>query len=155
MNLDLIESAVWQAKKSMSEGGLPIGAVLATSNTVLSTGHNRRVQSQDSVAHAELDCLRSAGLLTAETYANSVIYSTLSPCWMCAGAIRLYGIPKVVVADFGDDVAGSDRWRATADYYDAAGIDYVVAAHEEMRRLFRDFLQRCPEKWWGDVGGQT
>ncbi len=154
MNLELIESAVRQAQMSVAEGGLPIGAVLASADQVLATGHNRRIQNRDSIAHAELDCLRQAGLLTAETYTQSVIYSTLSPCWMCAGAIRLYGIPKVVVADSGKDVAGSERWRATEDFYDAAGIELVVCAHDQMINLFRDFLQQFPEKWWGDVGGQ-
>lgn len=129
--------------------------MLASADQVLATGHNRRMQNRDSIAHAELDCLRRAGLLTAETYSSSVIYSTLSPCWMCAGAIRLYGIPKVVVADEGADVEGSERWRANEEFYQAAGIEYVVCPHDEMMNLFRDFLKRSPEKWWGDVGSST
>ena len=152
MKSQYLESAVWQAKKSLSEGGLPIGAAMVCDDTILSVGHNRRDQHDDSIAHAELDCIRAAGLLTADIYSRAVIYSTLAPCWMCAGAIRLYGIPRVVVADDGFGVPGAQRWRANEAYFEDAGIQYQVERHAEMIGLFREFLRSSPEKWSGDVG---
>ena len=152
MSIEFMEAAVGQAKKSYSEGGLPIGSVLANTTKILSSGHNRREQHQDPIAHAELDCLRAAGLLDPQTYAKSVLYSTLSPCWMCAGAIRLYGIKTIIVADSGQDIPGQERWRADEEFYRAAGVEYLESRHEEMIAIFRDFLHSSPEKWWGDVG---
>ena len=153
MNPEHLEAAVQQAKESYSQGGLPIGAAFASDSKLLATGHNQREQNKDAVAHAELDCLRAAGLVDAETYANSTLYSSLSPCWMCAGAIRLYGIRKVVIADEALDVVGQERWRADDAFYQAAGIEFIVHPHQEMIDLFRRFLRESPEKWSGDVGG--
>ena len=147
-----LNAAVAQAEKSYNEGGLPIGAALVVGDEIVALGHNQRHQERDSVAHAELDCLRNGGLLSATAYEEAILYSTLSPCWMCAGAARLYRIPRVVVADQGLDTPGAEQWRANEVFFEGAGISYEVHAHQEMINLFRRFLQERPEQWNGDVG---
>lgn len=144
--------AVEQAQRGLSEDGLPIGSTLLVRGELAASGRNRREQQQDSVAHAELDCLRNAGLLPAADYADAVLLSTLSPCWMCAGAARLYGVRRIVVADEGLDVPGQEDWRASGEFFEQAGIAYELRADDEMIRLFRDFLRDRPQQWSGDVG---
>lgn len=149
---DFLESAVEAAKLGYGEGGLPIGAAIRMNDAIVGTGWNRRQQAKDPVAHAELDCIRRCGTLSKSQYSQCTLYSSLSPCWMCAGAIRLYGIPKVVIADSADGVPGAEVWCATRSFFEDAGIELIAIAHDEMRELFRDFLQRSPELWDGDVG---
>ena len=152
MEQTALDAAVAQARKGYDEGGLPIGAALVVDDHLVAVGHNRREQHSDSVAHAELDCLRNAGLLPASMYQQSTLYSTLSPCWMCAGAARLYQIPRVIVADAGIDAPGAEQWRATPEFFAEAGIAYQVHQHPEMIALFQQFLRERPEQWNGDVG---
>ncbi|MEM1070079.1 MAG: nucleoside deaminase, partial [Planctomycetota bacterium] len=138
--MDYMQSAVWQAKQGYRTG-LPIGSVLVFEDQIIGVGHNRRIQDDDPIAHAEQTCLRNAGILAPETYRRSVLYSTLTPCWMCAGTVRLYGIPKVIVADLGEGVEGRDEWRADEAFYESAGIEFVYQKDEPMRELFRDFIE--------------
>src|SRR5690349_25092111 len=94
-----LEAAIAEAKKGLDEGGIPIGSVLVIDGRIVGRGHNRRVQQGSAVLHAEMDCLENAGRLRASDYARATIYSTLSPCDMCSGAILLYGIPRVVIGE--------------------------------------------------------
>ncbi len=94
-----LEAAIDEAKKGMSEGGIPIWSVLVIDREIVGRGHNRRVQNGSTVLHAEMDCLENAGRLRAEDYHRATLYSTLSPCDMCSGAVLLYGIPKVVIGE--------------------------------------------------------
>lgn len=150
-----IASAVAQARRGQDEGGLPIGAALIQDAAVISVGRNRREQHRDPIAHAELDCLRNAGVLPSSIYASCTIYSTLSPCWMCAGAIRLYGIPRVIIADDAVGVAYSEQWKATDKFFAEAGIEFKLMKHRSMIELFRDFLEDRPDLWQGDVAGDA
>ena len=152
--MDYMQSAIWQAKQGYATG-LPIGSVLVYQDQVIGVGHNRRFQDQDPLAHAEQTCLRNAGLLPPEVYRNSVLYSTLSPCWMCAGSVRLYQIPQVVIADTGEDVEGHEEWCADAAFYRAAGIRLVYERDDAMCEMFRRFLREHPQRWFGDVGGSA
>ena len=90
-----MQIAIAEAKKSAASGGIPIGAALVRGNTVIATGHNQRIQKSSAILHAEMDCLENAGRLTAKEYADCTLYSTLSPCEMCSGAILLYKIPTL------------------------------------------------------------
>jgi len=94
-----LEAAIEEAKKGVAEGGIPIGSVLVIDDRIVGRGHNRRVQKGSAVLHAEMDCLENAGRLTAADYRRATLYSTLSPCDMCSGAVLLYGIPRVVIGE--------------------------------------------------------
>src|SRR6266511_2214927 len=100
MKTDLfLEAAIEEAKKGLSEGGIPIGSVLVIDGSIVGRGHNRRVQKGSAILHAEMDCLENAGRLTARDYQRAVLYSTLSPCDMCSGTVLLYKIPKVIIGE--------------------------------------------------------
>ena len=94
-----LSAAIQEAKNSLAEGGIPIGSVLVADGRIVARGHNQRIQKGSAVLHAEMDCLEQAGRLSASWYRRSVLYSTLSPCDMCSGAVLLYGIPKVVLGE--------------------------------------------------------
>ena len=140
-----LEAAVEQARKSLSEGGIPIGSVLVHEGRIIGRGHNCRVQTGSAIDHGEMNCLRHAGRLSARVYRNSTIYSTLSPCPMCSGAIVLYKIPRVVV---GENVT----FQGAEDYMRANGVAVDVAQDEECIRLMRDFIAARPELWNEDIG---
>jgi cytosine deaminase len=140
-----LEAAIEQARKSLSEGGIPIGSVLVHEGRIIGRGHNCRVQSGSAIDHGEMNCLRNAGRLPARVYRASTIYSTLSPCPMCSGAIVLYKIPRVVV--------GENRTFAGAeDYMRANGIEVQVLQDAECIQLMRDFIAARPELWNEDIG---
>jgi cytosine deaminase len=140
-----LEAAIEQAKKSLAEGGIPIGSVLVHEGEIIGRGHNCRVQSGSSIDHGEMNCLRNAGRLSAGVYRNSTIYSTLSPCPMCSGAIVLYKIPRVVV---GENVT----FMGAEDYMRANGVSVEVVQDEECIRLMRGFIAARPELWDEDIG---
>lgn len=154
-----LQAAIEQAKQSMDEGrrqagvpGLPIGAALAVDGVLRALGHNQRIQRGDPILHAEMDCLSRAGRLTRQEYAASTLYTTLWPCKMCAGAAALYGIPRIVYADDGADVPGSEQWRSTPGFLAENGIEMVALEDVEMKALFRSFVSNHPELWNEDVG---
>src|SRR5713226_9969946 len=118
-----LEAAIEQAKKSLAEGGIPIGSVLVHEGTIIGQGHNCRVQTGSAIDHGEMNCLRNAGRLPASVYRNSVIYSTLSPCPMCSGAIVLYKIPRVVVGE-------NQTFLGAEDYMRSQGIQVTVFQDE-------------------------
>lgn len=140
-----LEAAIEQAKKSYSEGGIPIGSVLVHDSEIIGRGHNCRVQSGSPIDHGEMNCLRNAGRLPAKVYRNSTIYSTLSPCPMCSGAIVLYKIPRVVVGE-------NQTFLGAEDYLRANGIQVDVVQDPECIRLMQDFIRANPELWNEDIG---
>ena len=140
-----LEQAVAEARAGLSEGGIPIGSVLVLDGRAVGRGHNRRVQSASPVLHAEMDCLANAGRLPAADYARATIYTTLSPCDMCSGAILLYGIPRVVIGE-------NRTFRGPEEYLRSRGVELVVHDDAECRRLLETFIREHPELWNEDIG---
>ncbi len=138
-------AAIEEARLGRAEGGIPIGSVLVLDGKIIGRGHNRRVQMGSVIHHAEMNCLENAGRLPALVYRRCVLYSTLSPCPMCSGAILLYGIPKVVV---GENVT----FRGPEDYVRSQGVDVEVRDDEECIGLMRDFIAAEPVLWNEDIG---
>src|SRR5216683_2937650 len=133
-----LNAAIAQARKSLSEGGIPIGSVLVHEGKIIGQGHNCRVQTGSPIDHGEMNCLRNAGRLPASVYRNSTIYTTLSPCPMCSGAIVLYKIPRVVV--------GEDRtFSGAGDYLRSNGIEIDLVQDPECIQIMTDFIQAHPE----------
>jgi cytosine deaminase len=140
-----LAAAIEQARKSLSEGGIPIGSVLVYDDQIIGRGHNCRVQTGSAIDHGEMNCLRNAGRLPAKVYRNSTLYSTLSPCPMCSGAIVLYKIPRVVV---GENVT----FQGAEDYLRANGVHLEIAQDESCIQLMRDFILDHPALWHEDIG---
>ena len=142
---EFLKAAIEEAKQGLAEGGIPIGSVLVVDGRIAGRGHNRRVQKGSAVLHAEMDCLENAGRLKASDYRRSTLYSTLSPCDMCSGAVLLYGIPLVV--------AGENRtFQGPESYVRSRGVDIVVVDNQECRRLMEDFIDKHPDLWNEDIG---
>ena len=140
-----LNAAIQEALSGRTEGGIPIGSVLVLEGKIIGRGHNRRVQDGSVIHHAEMNCLENAGRLSASVYRRCTIYSTLSPCPMCSGAILLYGIPKVVI---GENVT----FRGPEDYVRSQGVEVDVRNDEECIKLMRDFIAAEPELWNEDIG---
>lgn len=140
-----MRAAIEQAKKSLAEGGIPIGSVLVIDGEIVGRGHNQRVQKGSCVLHAEMDCLENAGRLTAKDYQRAVLYSTLSPCDMCSGTVLLYGIPKVVVGE-------NHTFQGPEAYVKSRGVELVVQDNAECVQLMRDFIATKPDLWNEDIG---
>ena len=138
-------AAIEQAKKSLAEGGIPIGSVLVIDGEIVGRGHNQRVQKGSCVLHAEMDCLENAGRLTAKDYQRAVLYSTLSPCDMCSGTVLLYGIPKVVVGE-------NRTFQGPEGYVKSRGVELIVQDNAECVQLMQDFIASKPELWNEDIG---
>lgn len=140
-----LEAAINEAKQGMSEGGIPIGSVLVIDGQIVGRGHNKRVQNGSTVLHAEMDCLENAGRIKAADYRRATLYSTLSPCDMCSGAVLLYGIPKVVIGE-------NRTFCGPESYVKSRGVEVVVVDNEECRKLMDTFIQNNPELWNEDIG---
>ena len=140
-----LEAALDEARTGLAEGGIPIGAVLVLDGRIIGRGHNRRVQQGSSVLHAEIDCLENAGRLKAAEYRRCVLYSTLSPCDMCSGAVLLYGIPRVVIGE-------NRSFQGPEDYLRSRGVDLEVTDSGECLDLMSDFIRLKPELWNEDIG---
>lgn len=140
-----LQSAVAEAKKGLSEGGIPIGSVLVYHGEILGRGHNQRVQRGSVIHHGEMNCLENAGRQSASIYRECTIYTTLSPCPMCTGAILLYGIPKVVIGENVTFLGADDALRS-------AGVSVEVLQDAECIRMMREFIERNPELWNEDIG---
>lgn len=138
-------AAVEEAQKSLLEGGIPIGSVLVHEGTVIGRGHNMRVQTGSPIDHGEMNCLRNAGRLPAEVYRNCSMYSTLSPCPMCAGAIVLYKIPRVIVGE-------NHTFMGAEAYMRSQGIQIEVIDDVECIALMRAFIESQPKLWQEDIG---
>lgn len=138
--------AIDEARKGLGEGGIPIGSVLVRAGQIIGKGHNRRVQNGDPTAHAEIDCLRNAG--RQSSYRDTVIYSTLMPCHMCAGAVVQFGIPKVV--------AGEDRtFESGKSLMQEHGVEVVDLDLAECYELLAAFKKEHPDVWDEDIGIKT
>src|SRR6201996_6260580 len=128
-----LEAAIAQARKSLAEGGIPIGSVLVHKGRIIGSGHNCRVQTGSAIDHGEMNCLRNAGRLPAKVYQASTIYSTLSPCPMCSGAIVLYKIPRVVVGE-------NRTFLGAEEYMRSQGIQVDVVQDAECIEMMRRFI---------------
>ena len=142
-----LELALDQARTGRAEGGVPIGAVLVVDGQVVGAGRNRRVQLGSAIRHGETDCLEQAGRLPASTYARATIYTTLSPCDMCTGAILLYGIPRVVIGEHTTFLGAEDLLRSR-------GVEVVVLDSADCRDLMASFIAEHPRLWSEDIGEQ-
>ena len=140
-----LAAAIEEAKQSLREGGIPIGSVLVYEGKIIGRGQQLRVQTGSAIDHGEMNCLRNAGRLPAQVYKNSTIYSTLSPCPMCSGAIVLYKIPLVVVGE-------NRTFTGAEDYMRSQGIRVQVSDDEECVALMRSFIEAQPELWNEDIG---
>lgn len=140
-----LEQAYKQALKSYHEGGLPIGAVMVEGGEVIAEGHNRRVQDGDPTAHGEMDCFRRAG--RRQRYENITLYTTLSPCMMCAGTIIQFGIDRVVVGE-------KENFKGNIDFLRNHGIRVTLMDDEKCKVLMRQFINKSPELWDEDIAGR-
>lgn len=140
-----LAAAIEQARKSLGEGGIPIGSVLVHEGRIIGRGHNCRVQTGSAIDHGEMNCLRNAGRLPASVYRSGTIYTTLSPCPMCSGAIVLYKIPRVVVGE-------NRNFQGAEDYLRANGIQVDVLDDAECVRMMAVFIQAHPGLWNEDIG---
>ena len=140
-----LNEAIREAKTGLAEGGIPIGSVLVCDGRIIGRGHNRRVQWKSAILHGEMDCLENAGRLTAATYARCTIYTTLSPCPMCSGAIVLYKIPRVVVGE-------NQTFVGAEDYVRSHGIQVDIAQDAECIALMQRFIADHPDLWNEDIG---
>jgi cytosine deaminase len=143
-----LEAAIEQARIGRSEGGVPIGAALVADGVVLGAGRNRRVQLGSPIRHGETDALEVAGRQRAPVYRRSTMYTTLSPCHMCTGAILLYEIPRVVIGENRTFLGAEDLLRAH-------GVEVVVVDSEECYRLMQEFIAEHPEIWFEDIGEEA
>jgi cytosine deaminase len=138
-----MKAAMEQARKGLAEGGLPIGSVLVRGDQIIAAGHNRRVQHGDPMAHAEIDCLTKAG--RQKTYKDTVLYSTLMPCYLCSGAVVQFGVPKVIVGESVNFPGGPDFMRQH-------GVDVVDLHDAECIDMMGTFIREHPELWNEDIG---
>lgn len=145
-----LRAAIDEAKKGLSEGGLPIGSVLVRDGQIIGRGHNRRVQNGDPMAHAEIDCLTNAGRQT--TYADTVLYSTLMPCYLCTGAAVQFGVPKVVVGESVNFCGGRAKWGKSPDFMRANGIEVIDLHDGECIEMMGTFIRENPRLWNEDIG---
>jgi creatinine deaminase len=137
--------AIEQARLGRAEGGIPIGAALVAGGVLLGTGHNRRVQQGSAIRHGETDALENVGRLPAAVYRTATMYTTLSPCDMCTGAMLLYGIPRVVIGE-------NRTFIGAEDYLRSRGVEVVVADSDECVALMTDFIDAEPALWAEDIG---
>jgi len=142
---EFLAVAIDEARKGQSAGGIPIGSVLVIDGRIVGRGHNQRIQKDSPVLHAEMDCLENAGRLSAADYQSAVLYSTLSPCDMCSGAILLYGIPKVAIGE-------NTTFQGPEDYLRSRGVELEILDDEECRQMMRDFIADNPALWNEDIG---
>ncbi len=140
-----MRAAIEEAQQGLAEGGIPIGSVLVHDGRILGRGHNRRVQKGSAILHAEMDALENAGRLEGRIYRECTLYTTLSPCSMCSGAILLYGIPKVVIGE-NRTFMGEEVWLASR------GVRLEVLQDPECIRLMEEFIRDKPQLWNEDIG---
>lgn len=140
-----LAAAIKEARRGRRAGGIPIGSVLVIDGHIVGRGHNQRIQKGSSILHAEMDCLENAGRLRASDYRKSMLYSTLSPCDMCSGAILLYGIPKVVIGE-------NRTFRGPEEHLRSRGVQLEILEDETCIKMMRDFIAAQPALWNEDIG---
>ena len=140
-----MQAAIDEAQKGLAEGGIPIGSIIVHKGKIIGQGHNRRVQQGSVILHGEMDALENAGRLPASVYSQSVLYTTLSPCSMCSGAILLYGIPKIVIGE-------NQTFMGEEDLLRSRGVIVEVLQETICFDLMRNFIAKNPEVWSEDIG---
>lgn len=140
-----LQAAIDEAKKGLSEGGIPIGSVLVIDNKIVGRGHNRRVQNGSAILHAEMDCFENAGRLTAKDYQKAILYSTLSPCDMCSGTALLYKIPKIVIGE-------NKTFQGPEEYIRSRGVELIILNDATCIKLMEDFIFNNSKLWNEDIG---
>lgn len=140
-----LEAAIDEAGLGLAEGGIPIGSILVLDDQIVGRGHNRRVQKASAILHGEMDALENAGRLIATEYRRSLLYTTLSPCQMCTGAILLYGIPTVVIGE-------NRTFQGSEDLLVQSGVEVVVVDDQRCFDMMAGFIQARPELWNEDIG---
>ena len=142
---EFLQAAIAEAESGLREGGIPIGSVLIHQGRIIGRGHNRRVQRGSAILHGEMDALESAGRQPARVYRESILYTTLSPCAMCTGAILLYGIPNVIIAE-------NTTFLGEEDLLRSRGVAVEVIQDARCIQLMTDFIRARPELWNEDIG---
>jgi cytosine/creatinine deaminase len=140
-----LNEAINQAKIGLREGGIPIGSVLVHQGRIIGKGHNKRVQQKSVILHGEMDALENAGRQPASVYRESVLYTTLSPCPMCSGAILLYGIPKVVIGE-------NQTFKGSEKLLEENGVEVVIANNSQCIEMMQTFIEANPSLWNEDIG---
>jgi len=140
-----LAAAIAEAEQGLQEGGIPIGSVLVSGGKILGRGHNRRVQKRSPVLHGEMDALENAGRLPAAVYRDALLYTTLSPCAMCSGAILLYGIPRVIIGE-------NRTFRGEEGLLASRGVAIEVRQDPTCIRLMTEFIRAHPDLWNEDIG---
>lgn len=138
-----MRAAIDEAKQGLADGGIPIGSVLVKDGQIVGRGHNQRVQKNDPMTHAEIDCLRNAGRIG--NYRGTTLYSTLMPCYLCAGAVVQFGIKKVIVGE-------SQTFPGAVDFMRSHGVEVVDLADLECVEMMNQFIADKPELWNEDIG---
>lgn len=138
-----MDEAIKEAEKGLKEGGIPIGSVLVKNGKIIGRGHNRRVQQNDPIIHAEIDCLRNAGRIGS--YKDTILYSTLMPCYLCAGAAVQFEIKKVIVGE-------SKTFPGAKDFMESHGIEVTNLNSDKCIKLMQDFIKNNPKLWEEDIG---
>jgi len=140
---EFIKAAIAEARKGLREGGIPIGSVLVRKGKIIGRGHNKRVQEKDPILHAEIDCLRNAGRIGS--YKDTVLYSTLMPCYLCAGAIVQFGIKKVITGE-------SETFAGAREFMESHGVKVTDLNLNECKQLMKKFIENNPDLWKEDIG---
>lgn len=140
-----LNEAIKEANKGYMEGGIPIGSIIVHNSDIIGRGHNRRVQNNSVILHAEMDAFENAGRQKASFYKECTIYTTLSPCSMCSGAILLYGIKRVVIGE-------NKTFRGSEDLLKSQGVEVVVKDNPECKILMENFIASKPDLWSEDIG---
>lgn len=140
---EFIKAAIDEAKKGLKEGGIPIGSVLVKDGKIIGRGHNKRVQENNPLIHAEIDCLMSAGRIGS--YKNTILYSTLMPCYLCAGAVVQFGIKKVIVGE-------NETFNGAEKFMKEHGVEVINLNNSECKNMMKEFITNKPELWKEDIG---
>lgn len=138
-----LSAAIAEARKGLAEGGIPIGSVLVKGNKIVGRGHNKRVQESDPMAHAEIDCLKNAGRIGS--YKDTTLYSTLMPCYLCAGAVVQFGIKKVIAGE-------SRTFPGAKSFMEEHGVEVIDVDDKECCALMHGFIKKNPDLWNEDIG---
>jgi cytosine deaminase len=145
MDDTFLEAAISEARQGLREGGIPIGSVIVHGGKIIGRGHNRRIQKGSAILHGEMDAIENAGRQPASVYRECVLYTTLSPCCMCSGAIVLYGIPRVVIGE-------NRTFMGEEELLRSRGVSVEVFQNEECIRLMQEFIRLNPALWNEDIG---
>ncbi|HPN38123.1 MAG TPA: nucleoside deaminase [Melioribacteraceae bacterium] len=140
---EFMKAAIDEAKLGLQEGGIPIGSVLVKDGKIIGRGHNRRVQKDDPIIHAEIDCLQNAGRIG--TYKDTILYSTLMPCYLCGGAIVQFGIKKVYAGE-------SVTFPGSKEFMEEHGVEVIDMDLDECKNLMNEFIEKNPKLWNEDIG---